>query len=138
MTDLHAILAAIAATKPRRKPRRKEEATFQSSLFEMLQVALPPDAVLTSIDHADSSVIQAVNRKRRGVEPGIPDIWILWRGPTLVVLETKARDGRLRIEQAAWRDALRPLGVHWSAPRTPEEAFATVRAAGIPLRARIT
>jgi len=141
MTDLAAILNAASAAKP--KPKRKnEEHGFQTALIDLLEIVLPPDAVVTSIDHANAaSAVTGALRKRRGVKKGIPDVWIIWakpcRGrptPIVVVLETKARDGRLEQEQRAWAGALQALGVYWAAPRTIEEATAAIASAGIPLR----
>jgi hypothetical protein len=141
MTDLAAILNAVSSAKPKTK-RKNEEHGFQTALIDLLEIVLPPDAVVTSIDHANAaSAVTGALRKRRGVKKGIPDVWIIWakpcRGrptPIVVVLETKARDGRLEQEQRAWAGALQALGVYWAAPRTIEEATAAVASAGIPLR----
>ncbi len=141
MTDLATILSALSAAKT--KPKRKtEEHGFQTALIDLLEIVLPPDAVVTSIDHANAaSAVAGALRKRRGVKKGIPDVWIIWAKPCsgrptpiVVVLETKAKDGRLEQEQRAWAAALQVLGVHWAAPRTIEAAITAVASAGIPLR----
>ena len=141
MTDLATALNAIAGAKP--KPRRKaDEHGFQTALIDLLEVVLPPDAVLTSIDHANAaSALTGALRKRRGVKKGIPDVWIIWAKPCsgrptpiIVTLETKATNGKVEKEQRAWAGALQVLGVYWAAPRTIEEAIAAIAAAGIPLR----
>lgn len=113
MTDLAAILNSISSAKP--KPKRKnEEHGFQTALIDLLEIVLPPGAVVTSIDHANAaSAVTGALRKRRGVKKGIPDVWIIWAKPCsgrptpiVVVLETKARGGRLEQEQRAWAAAL--------------------------------
>ncbi len=139
MTELAAVLAAISGTTKRR--RKKEEHDFQTALVDLLELILPPEAVLTSIDHANAaSAVTGALRKRRGVKDGIPDVWIIWARPgspptpIVVTLETKSKNGKVSKAQRAWCGALRMLGCHWAAPRTLEEATTAIAAAGIPLR----
>ena len=140
MTALHRALAAVQAAKRPRK-RQQVEHGFQTTVVDLLEVILPDNAVVTSIDHAAAaSKATGALRKRRGVKPGIPDIWIVWspdpdtQRVVLVLLETKTKTGPLSVEQQVWRDTLIALGVHWASPRSLEEAIAAVSAAGIPLR----
>ncbi len=142
MTFLQQQLAAAAATKPAKPKRKSEEHGFQNTLVDLLELILPVEAIVTSIDHANAaSVVTGALRKARGVKKGIPDVWIIWAKPSsvppapiIVTLETKATDGRLEKEQEFWRDALIALGCHWAAPRTLEQAIAAIEAADIPLR----
>lgn len=136
-------LAELARAK-RKPPRKHEEHSFQASLVAQLEALLPPNAVVFSVDHANAySAATGANRKKRGVKSGIPDVWVLWNPEPevhwliAVVFETKAKGGRLSKEQKVWRETLEALGVHWGAPVTPEEAFAVIRRAGIPLRGRL-
>lgn len=145
MTLLLERLTELAHANKRRPRRRSEEHTFQASLVDQLEALLPPNAVVFSVDHAAAaSVAVGANRKRRGAKKGTPDIFVLWNPEPpanwlrLVALETKATKGRLSPEQEVWRDLLQEIGVFWGAPRTPEEAFAVIKRAGIPLRGRLS
>ena len=141
MTDLANVLNTLSRAKTKPK-RRTEEHSFQTALIDLLEVILPPDAVVTSIDHANAaSAVTGALRKRRGVKKGIPDVWIIWAKPCsgrptpiIVTLETKATKGKVADEQKAWAGALQVLGVYWAAPRTFEEAIDAIASAGIPLR----
>ena len=70
MTDLAAILNAVSSAKP--KPKRKnEEHGYQTALIDLLEIVLPPDAVVTSIDHANaaSAVIALVEGASQASNP---------------------------------------------------------------------
>lgn len=140
MTTLSAAIAAAQRSKA--KPKRKnDEHAFQAALVQLLDIILPAEAITTSIDHAGAtSAVTGAMRRARGVLAGIPDTLIAWQPDPLrnlqvvVWLETKATRGRLSGEQQVWRDTLIRAGHYWGAPRTIEEALATIREAGIPIR----
>jgi hypothetical protein len=73
VTTLRRALAAIKQARPPKPKRRQEEHSFQATLFEFLDLALPAEAIATSIDHANAaSAVTGALRARRGVLPGIP------------------------------------------------------------------
>jgi hypothetical protein len=127
---------------PARRPKQLEHA-FQGILYKYLEFALPDEAILTSIDHANAaSAATGAMRRGRGVLDGIPDTLITWQPDpakklqVVVWFETKAPLGRLKTNQEIWREALRRSGHFWGMPRTLEDAVLTLDEAQIPLRAR--
>lgn len=142
MTNLRDAITRNRLLKPARKPKRqREEGDFQVTAIAHLELILPPDAICTSIDHANAkSWAAGADRKRRGVLPGVPDILVMWSpNPTahLVVVvwfECKAAKGVLGTDQESFRDAARAQGQYWCAPKTLEDIEATLRQTPIPIK----
>lgn len=144
MTNLRTVIARNRLLKPARKParRRSEEHDFQTVAVDHLELVLPPTAICFSIDHANArNALAGALRKRRGVLPGIPDVFVTWsadpasRLSVILWLETKATRGVLSVDQEAFRVAALALGQYWAAPRTLEEVDAALRGTPIPIRA---
>lgn len=135
MTNLRAAIARNRLTKPRHKPKRRhEEGDFQATVIDLLESILPANAVCTSIDHANAASYAAgADRKRRGILPGIADVYIAWEMYTMW-FECKARLGRLNDDQESFRDAVMAIGHYWCAPRTLEDVVAALAASHIPTK----
>jgi hypothetical protein len=136
-----ALDASRAAARPRRRNQR--EHAFQGTLYKYLEFALPDEAIVTSIDHANAaSAVTGALRRDRGVLEAIPDTLITWQPDksrklqVVVWFETKSPTGRLRGSQEIWRDVLIRSGHFWGMPRTLEDAVCILDQAQIPLRAR--
>jgi hypothetical protein len=137
-----ALDASRAAARPARRRNQREHA-FQGTLYKYLEFALPDEAIVTSIDHANAaSAVTGAMRRERGVLDGIPDTLITWqpdksrRLQVVVWFETKSPTGRLKGNQEIWRDALLRRGHFWAMPRTLEDAVCVLDEAQIPLKAR--
>lgn len=136
MTNLRAAIARNRLLKPqqRRAKRQREEGNFQETAVELLEAILPVNAICTSIDHANAnSYVAGADRKRRGVLPGIPDIYIAWEMYTMW-FECKARLGRLNTDQETFRNAVMAIGHFWCAPKTLEDIVAALDASPIPAK----
>jgi hypothetical protein len=74
--------------------------------------------------------------KAEGLQPGAPDLLILWKGRA-IGLELKARRGRLSSSQMAFSMRWTTAGGVYAVARSLEDVAALLDAAGVPLRARI-
>jgi len=103
-----------------RQKRDHAEWRLQRQVAEYLRLALPELAWWTSIDHgADLRDGSRIDRARRGMTPGTPDIVIIL--PTdgrALWIELKAGDGTLSHEQRQVRVALRRAGCPYTVART--------------------
>ena len=121
---------------PAKKKPVQYEWKAQKADNAFLAKALPADACFTAIDHARKMSAQAGKmRKDRGIKPGIPDWFIVWRGLTLWI-ERKAGSS-LSTNQETFRDQLIRNGHHWRLARSLEEIELACRDVGIPLRATL-
>ncbi len=69
----------------------------------------------------------------RRSEPGYPDITAVHPGKRRAIwIECKTGRGKLTLEQAAWRDALRAAGCEWYEARPEREADVLAILAGRP------
>lgn len=59
-------------------------------------------------------------RKRRGILPGYPDVWLML-SPLITFELKKPKGGRLSDDQLARRDDLHRMGHHWFGPITTLE-----------------
>ena len=114
------------------------EHQLQASVAEFLGFALPPhEAVFCSIPNGGKrDKATAGKLKAEGLQPGAPDLLILWRGRT-IGLELKTGRGRLSSEQLAFSMRWTTAGGLYAVARSLEEVADLLDAAGVPLRARI-
>lgn len=120
--------------------RRVPEADVQRAVVAALRVALPGAVIHHSPnEHRAGGVaarrVQGI-RVGMGVCPGWPDLVVLAQGRVLF-LEVKAAGGRLRPEQAAFRDRVRAEGHGWALVRSVDEALEAAANAGLVVRARV-
>jgi hypothetical protein len=114
------------------------EHQLQASVAEFLGFALPPlEAVFCSIPNGGKRDKGTAGKlKAEGLQPGAPDLLILWRGKA-IGLELKTRAGRLSSDQLAFSMRWTTAGGLYAVARSLEEVAALLDAAGVPLRARI-
>ena len=90
--------------------RRHEEDDLHMTVAQFLDLALPEDAVWTTIEHGGKRDKREAGRlKAKGVKPGWPDIIILYRG-RMVAIELKSEKGRLSPAQKAMHTRLTLAG----------------------------
>ena len=78
------------------------EAQEQTALVSHLRLALGRDWKVAAIPNGGSrNVLEAVNLKRQGVLPGIPDLVLLGPAGTTIWIEMKSKTGKLSAEQGA-------------------------------------
>lgn len=101
-----------------KRPRATPEHDFHVTAIDYLRLVLPIGCILTSIDHANArNALAGALRKARGVQPGIPDIYIAINSVT-VWFECKAAKGKISQAQQDFRDTALKQGHHWFAIRT--------------------
>ena len=119
---------------------KRLEHSLQMAVAHMLQVVLDPVLTWwTSIDHGVGrlGVVEASQRKRRGVKPGIPDIIIMWDCGMLIGLELKAGRGRASDAQTEIAETWSRLGFGVWYARSLEEVQSVLERAGVPMRTRM-
>jgi hypothetical protein len=112
------------------------EEQIQGAVAAYLDAALPPDAVYFHCPnggHRHPAV--AAKLKWLGVKPGVPDIFIVWRGRSIFI-ELKAHKGSLSDAQKAMQQRLILSGaVVFEVARSVDEVEAFLTGVGIPLHA---
>lgn len=121
-----------------RTPLKVSEHRLQASVADFLALALPPhEAVFCSIPNGGKRDKGTAGKlKAEGLQPGAPDLLILWKGRA-IGLELKTRGGRLSPEQMAFSMRWTTAGGVYAVARSLEEVAGLLDAAGVPLRARI-
>lgn len=109
---------------------------FQAAAYAYLRKTLPVEALVWATDHAGArSPAQGARLKRRGIIPGIPDLFV-WSNGRLIGLELKVGTNTATEDQKLFGMALRHcIGGHWFMVRTLEDVEIAMLAAGIRLRA---
>jgi hypothetical protein len=130
----HSTAAAGAKVQP-----GGSEHHLQAAVAEFLSFALPPhEAVFCSIPNGGKrNKATAGKLKAEGLQPGAPDLLILWKGRA-IGLELKTRGGRLSPQQMAFSMRWTNAGGVYAVARSLEEVADLLGAAGVPLRAQIS
>jgi hypothetical protein len=123
------------------KRRNTPEADLQRAVVQALRFALPPTAIL---HHCANEVTEPGPRGARrqailvgmGVHPGVADLMVMSEGRVLF-LELKAPKGRLRPNQAAFRDAVLAQGFGWALVRSLEDALGALADQGFTTRVQV-
>ena len=121
--------------------RNTPEADLQRAVVQTLSFALPPTTI---IHHCANEVTEPGPRGARrqailvgmGVHPGFADLMVMSEGRVLF-LELKAPKGRLRPNQAAFRDAVLAQGFGWALVRSLEDALGALADHGFTTRAQV-
>lgn len=121
--------------------RNTPEADLQRAVVQALRFALPPTAI---IHHCANEVTEPGPRGARrqailvgmGVHPGFADLMVMSEGRVLF-LELKAPKGRLRPNQAAFRDAVLAQGFGWALVRSLEDALGALADHGFTTRVQV-
>ena len=79
---------------------------------------------------------EAARLKAMGVQAGLPDLGVLYHG-SCTWLELKTRKGRLSPAQAYCHRRIAAAGSGVAVCKTLEDVEAALRAAGIPIKARL-
>ncbi len=119
-------------------PPGGSEHHLQAAVAEFLGFALPPhEAVFCSIPNGGKRAKATAGKlKAEGLQPGAPDLLILWKG-RVIGLELKTGKGRLSPQQMAFSMRWTTAGGVYAVARSLEEVAGLLDAAGVPLRARI-
>ncbi|MBB5046858.1 hypothetical protein HNR60_001607 [Rhodopseudomonas rhenobacensis] len=119
------------AGAPKRK-RASPEHDAQVRLFdEYLWPLLHADAVAYAIPNGGYRAKREAERLRdEGVTPGVPDIYILWRGRSYYI-EMKSQAGREKSHQRVMREGLTLAGATCAVCRGLDAAVAQLRTWGL-------
>ena len=120
---------------------QQPEHDLQASIAQYLDLALPPGAWYSSIDHAAQGPRHGAALRKRGVKRGLPDMIILAgseSGWLTLWLELKAGKRRLTLEQEEFRRRAIEAGHEHAVPCSVKDVEAVLSYLGVPLRARCT
>lgn len=112
------------------------EQDFHIRVATMLKWMLPPTAFHTTIGHGGGGEQRGRALKRMNMVKGVPDYLIIWRGRP-ILLEFKAKNGRLSPEQKAVHEWIVLAGGVVKTCRTEDEVVAFLEVLGIPLQAKL-
>jgi hypothetical protein len=116
----------------------REEQNTQIAAMRFLDAALIPPAFAFHVPNGGKRTrVEAAILKAMGVKAGVPDVFVIAPG-TVVAIEMKAKGGTARKNQEARMADLRECGISTAVCRTVGEVEATVLAAGVRLRARLS
>lgn len=116
---------------------KRPEQQLQISVAQLLDVALPADAVWFHVPNgggrgrAEAGIFKAM-----GVKAGVPDLWLFYRNKTFAI-ELKAGRGRHSADQILMQARLVRAGVLFGEARSLDDVIAALTAWHIPLRAEI-
>ena len=116
---------------------KRLEHALQIAVAHMLQVVLDPERTWWSaIDHGVGKlgVVEASQRKKRGVKPGIPDIIIMYGFANLIGIELKVGKGKLTGPQEDVGAAWAVFGCNVFVARSLEEVQDILIECGVPMR----
>jgi hypothetical protein len=122
---------------------KRLEHALQIAVAHMLQLVLDPERTWWSaIDHGVGKlgVVEATQRKKRGVKPGLPDIMLLVYGswPCLIGIELKAGKGMATEAQRSVAMAWRNMGHRYEIARSLEEVQDILARHRVPTLRRMT
>jgi hypothetical protein len=113
---------------------RREEWQEQKKLARLLDKWLDPACTFwTATDPVASSALSGAIRKQRGVQPGVPDVLVWYRGKSITI-ELKSRRGQCSPSQRAAREALLRAGAKWFLCRSATSVMWQLRKSGVPFR----
>ena len=110
------------------------EAELHRSVANYLRVALPAEAVWTTVGHGGGGKVRGAQLKARGLRPGWPDVQILFRGK-LYCIELKAGRNGLEPEQRFCQAAIMVAGGYCETCKSVEQVEDWLRLYSFPLRA---
>ena len=120
-------------TKPR-APRQDREGPIHRAILELLDLALPADAVYhhspNELDMAGPEAARQIAKARKlGTKKGWPDIEIVWRGH-FYGLEVKAKTGQGESQKAMER-AITQTGGRYAVVRSVDDAHVILKLWGL-------
>ncbi len=113
--------------------RKHPETAFQIAVAQYLDLALPEDAVWTTIPAGGGGKVRGARLKAMGYKAGWPDLQVVYRGQ-LICIELKSAKGRLAPTQKAMHGRLTNAGALVYTARCIEQVEGFLRAS-VPLRA---
>ena len=110
--------------------RADPEAQLHRAVAQYLNLALPKDAVWTTVAHGGGGRIRGAKLKAMGLRPGWPDIQILYRG-RFIGIELKSGKGRVSPEQDEVAKAIWGAGGSWFVCCSVDQVMLSLRDMGI-------
>ncbi len=117
--------------------RKHPEDSFHIAVAQYLDLALPKDAVWTTVEHGGKRTkAEAGKLKAKGVKPGWPDVQVVYGG-RLICFELKAPGGTRSPAQKVMHAQLRFAGalVYPGAVTLLDQVEGFLRGCGVPLKA---
>ncbi len=115
--------------------RLHTEDDLHMAVARYLDLALPEDAVWTTVEHGGKRGKREAGRlKAKGLTPGWPDIIIIYRGSPICI-ELKSAKGVLSPAQKALHPRLMLAGAWVYTATSIEELEGFLSSIGVPLRA---
>jgi len=121
--------------------RIDREGPIHRACLQFLRAVLPGALIHHSpneLDMAGKSAMRAVVKaKSFGMQPGWPDLEVLYRG-LFMTFEVKAEGGAMSKSQRAMRDAFAAQGVHYAVVRSVDDVKEALDDWGIDYRGQVT
>lgn len=131
-------ITAHAESKKPSEATRFAESNIQCAIVSYLRWALPHGYLFHSVPNGGYSLPEATAKrlKREGLRPGVGDLAIIKAGGWIAYLEVKTEEGIQSDDQIIFADWCGHHNVEYAVVRSVDEAEATLRAWGVPLRGR--
>lgn len=110
---------------------RRAEWSMQVEVARLFDTWLPADCFWTATDAATNSPTTGKMNRLRGIRPGTPDLWVLYRRHSITI-ELKAKGGRCSPEQRAMRETLLQAGAEWFECRSVAAVMWALAQSGVP------
>ena len=122
----------------RRRESRREEWTEHIKLAGLLDNYLDPSCTFwTSLENKPLSMLSGLFQKRRGVRSGLPDVLVVYRHATgiiVIFIELKSRRGLASKVQKQIRTEMLPAGAVWWMARSAGAAMMALSLSGVVFR----
>ncbi len=123
---------------PSRRNRHDED-DLQEAVAEFLDMALLPPARWLHIPNGGTrDTKEAARLKAMGVKAGAADVMVLTGAGRFIWIELKSATGRLRPEQAQWRDWCQTIGAPWFLCRSLADVIEALTSCQVRLKGRLT
>jgi hypothetical protein len=125
----------------RNKKRAQPEQQLHKAVADYLRLALRPPTIWTTIGHGGGGKARGGQLKAMGMHPGWPDILVMARFPTgmvLVGLELKTKVGRQSPEQRAMEQKFKDCAAWYILCRSVEEVEKALRFCKVELHATVS
>ena len=121
----------------------RHEDHIQRAIVQALTISLPYGWIVMAVPNKPRSKVAGAIEKSMGAQKGWPDLQIMGRligedpadaAPFAGFLEVKTKSGRVRPEQHEMHDRLRKCGFPVAVVRSVDDALATAREWGLPVK----
>lgn len=121
---------------PRADAEEGDELAIQVRMKKAVAKVAPKVRFVATPNGARRTMWEARQAKAEGMSKGYPDVNLLWPGPGFAIVEVKARNGSLSVDQIQWLNFLTQAGFNCGVFNNTASLLAKLQEWGAPLMLR--